>query len=159
MRLHLRLLSLSALGLLGLAAPARSQGVVGLPAPLPGQTIYAPTSNVVVTPTTIVRTPIGPTAFVQAPPVVTYSTRPVYATTTTYVPTHSVSRRSDVCRPRRTFPTTDFVPRRADFLPRWLRRSAARSVRPGTDQGCLPAPPGGPLQLLIADLGTIGPIR
>ena len=108
MRMHLRLLGLSALGLLALAAPARAQQYVDLPAALPGQAVYVPTSNVV-TQTTIVRTPIGPTAFVQGPAVVTRSyvptryvrTRTVvapaatYVTPTTYVQTSTLPTVSD----------------------------------------------------------------
>ncbi len=91
MNMHLRLLGLTALGILSVAAPARSQDYVDVPAPLPGQAVYAPGSNVV-TQTTVVRTPIGPTAYVQAQPVTYYRTRPLV--TTTYVPTRYVRTRT-----------------------------------------------------------------
>lgn len=91
MSMHLRLLGLSAFGLLSLAAPARSQDYVDAQAPLPGQVVYTRSPNVV-TQTTVVRTPIGPTAYVQAPPVAVYRTQPVV--TTTYVPTRYVRSRT-----------------------------------------------------------------
>ena len=91
MRMHLRLLGLSALGLLSLAASARAQDYVDVSAPLPGQAVYGPGANVV-TQTTVVRTPIGPTAYVQTAPVTYYRARPVV--TTTYVPTRYVRTRT-----------------------------------------------------------------
>ena len=108
MRFHIRLVGLSALGLLGLAAPAGAQQYLDLPSPLPGQAVYVPTSNVV-SQTTIVRTPVGPTAYVQAPTVVTRSYVPTryvrtrtmvvpassYVTPTTYVQTSTLPAVAD----------------------------------------------------------------
>lgn len=99
MSLHLRLLGLSALGLLSLSASARSQDYLEVPAPLPGQAVYGP-GRTIVTQTTIVRTPIGPTAYVQAPPVALYRTQPVV--TTTYAPARFM-------RPRRAYAPTTYV--------------------------------------------------
>ena len=100
MNTPLRLLALSALGLLGFAGPARSQTVIlDGPGVIPAQTMYAPTAY---QSTNIVTSPIGPTAYVQAPQTMyvqprryvttTYAPRRAYVPATTYVrrPTYLV---------------------------------------------------------------------
>src|SRR5882762_741514 len=62
MKMPLRLLAFTSLGLLGLAAPARSQIIIGGPL-VPTRTVYMPTTTVVSQPI-VARTPIGPTAYV-----------------------------------------------------------------------------------------------
>ena len=91
MSMHLRLLGLTALGLLSVASSARSQDYIDAQVPLPGQAVYGPGASVV-TQTTIVRTPIGPTAYVQAAPVAYIRSRPLV--TTTYVPARYVRSRT-----------------------------------------------------------------
>jgi hypothetical protein len=117
MKMPLRLLAFSALGLLGFAAPARSQTVIlGGPGAFPVRTMYVPTTNYVTT-SNIVNSPIGPTAYVQAP-------QPMYVQPTSYVTTTTYL-------PRRAFvPTTTYVPRSAYVVDPGLTPVGYEVIRP-----------------------------
>ncbi len=119
----LRFLAFTTLGLLGLAAPAHSQIIIGGPL-APTRTVYMPTTNVV-TQSYVVGTPIGATAYVAPPSPMFVQQRPYVTTTTTYLP-----RRAYV--PTTTYvPATTYVPRRTYIADPGLAPVGYEVVRPG----------------------------
>ena len=116
MKTLLRLLAVSALGLLGFAAPAQSQTVIlNGPGMIPARAIYAPTMGTY-TSTNIVNSPIGPTAYVQAP-------QPVYVQQQRYVNTGYMQRRAYV-------PTAAYVPQPTYLVDPALRPVGYQVIRP-----------------------------